>query len=433
MTTARRYLALTALLLCLPPGRPASAQDELTGTLRGAAAEKVALAVPPTRTGPGADAARAAEISEVLRADLDFSGWFGLLDPSGEGRIPPERLAEPAAWRAAGAAYLVDTRLDEDGSRGTLTVLLLETGSGEALFHKRWYGSLPRDVRRLAHAAADAVVEALTGRPGIAQTRIAFVAKRGKAKEVYLMDYDGARVRRLTTTGTLNLSPAWSPDGRRLAFLSYIGRQPSIYLLDEDGRVTTLHPKGGELNAAPDFSPDGSQLAFSSDRDGNSEIYLYELATGREVRLTRHPAIDTAPCWSPSGRQIAFTSDRSGTPQIYVMNADGSAVRRVTWEGGYNESAAWSPDGGRLAFVSRIAGRFEIVIHDLATGAERIITSGPGNKENPRWAPDGRHLVFASDRDGEYAIYSIRDDGRGLRKLTRGERAETPDWSPVRR
>ena len=40
------------------------------------------------------------------------------------------------------------------------------------------------------------------------------------------MDYDGRRVRRLTTTGTINLSPTWSPDGNELAFTSWRGRQP---------------------------------------------------------------------------------------------------------------------------------------------------------------------------------------------------------------
>lgn len=423
--------ALVVVAAMLPALGQTTERDEVTGVIRGAGASALALAVPPTEAGSGVRLTHAAEIGQILRSDLEYSGWFGLLDPQGEGRIAAGQLDDPQEWRRVGAQYLVLTRLSAAGNRSRLNVRVLETSGGTVLMDKTWGGSLPDDIRRLAHAASDAVVEDLTGRPGIAQTFIAFVSRRGEAKEVYLMDYDGARVRRLTSTDTINLSPAWSPDSSELAFLSYKGRTPSIYLLSRTGEVTTLRPRGGELNAAPDFSPDASKLAFSSDRDGNSEIYTYDLASDRETRLTRHAAIDTAPVWSPSGREIAFTSDRSGTPQIYIMSADGSNVRRLTYEGRYNESAAWSPDGNRIAFVSRISGRFEIVIHDLGTGRETVITSGPGNKENPRWAPDARHLVFSSNRDGRYAIYTIRDDGTQLRRLTRGTPSFTPDWSPI--
>lgn len=83
--------------------------------------------------------------------------------------------------------------------------------------------------------------------------------------------------------------------------------------------------------------------------------------------------------------------------------------------------------------MSRLEGRFEIVIHDFGSGKEKIITNGRGNKENPRWAPDGRRLIFASDREGTWSIYTIRDDGSDVRRLTRGAASFTPDWSPVRR
>ena len=422
-------LLVWALASAQQPRRP----DELTGVISGEGAKKIALAVPPTIAPSGARAADAAELHTVLQDDLAYSGWFGLLDPRGEGRLDPGKLSDPTAWRGVGASYLLTSILKERQDRVVLEIQLVETGGGETLVHKKWGGEFPRDLRRLAHVAADDIVETLVGRPGIASTKIAFVSRHGKGKEVYLMDYDGARVRRLTTTGKINLTPSWSPDSRRLVFLSYLGRKPSIYLLSESGQVSMLHPRGGDLNSAPDFSPDSKTLAFNSDRDGNSEIYLYDLESGAERRLTFNGAIDTAPCWSPSGDRIVFTSDRSGTPQIYIMQADGSKQQRLTWEGRYNESAAWSPDGSRIAFVSRIAGQFEIVIHDLATGQESVITSGRGNKENPRWAPDGRHLVFASNRSGMYSIYTIRDDGTDLRRLTRGRESFTPDWSPVRR
>jgi len=77
-------LAIVVLLLALTTSLALAAEpDELTGVISARASARVALAVPPTVALAEAPLAAAGEVGETIRADLDFSGWFGLLDPRG--------------------------------------------------------------------------------------------------------------------------------------------------------------------------------------------------------------------------------------------------------------------------------------------------------------------------------------------------------------
>lgn len=407
---------------------PPAQQPQVTGVVTGAAGSRIPIAVAPAAPG----SSTAGDLVGTIRADLEFTGYFDVLPEERARLVPTDAPATSPPlrdWLSVGADSLLTTRVSAQPGRVSCDATLYDTRSGERVLERRYGGEVDL-ARRVAHKIADDIVRQLTGQPGISLTRIAYVAKTGAGvKEIFLMDYDGERARRLTRTGTLCLSPAWSPDGEKLAYISFRGREPGIDIVDRNGRITRVPTGGGDLNSAPDWSPDGGLLAYSSNRDGNSEIYVMALATGSERRLSFNASIDSSPCWSPTGREIAFTSGRAGSPQIYIMDESGGNLRRLTFNGDYNDSAAWSPRGDRIAYTSRVNGRFEIFVHDLSRGSAVQITSGPGNKENPRWAPDGRHMVFSSSRSGEYRICTVGADGSNLRELTSGAAAFTPDWS----
>jgi TolB protein len=428
----RTVLLFLLLAACAPLATPrAHAQQggepDVTGVVQGEGFTRIRLAVPGAEAAANA-ASAAREITDALRADLDFSGYFEIVDPAlyPLAATSTEKTAREK-WLSVGAAALCVNRVSLSGDRIELRAQLHDTQHGALLFDRR-YGGAADLARRLAHQLADDIVKHFTGRPGVALTRISFTSRFGKGKEIYLMDYDGQRVRRLTTTNTINITPAWSPDGERLAFVSWRDGKPGIYFLDSNGKLARVPTNAAQLNSSPDWSPDGRRIVYTSIADGNAEIFLLDLAAGTNRRLTRSPAIDTSPAWSPNGREIAFTSDRGGSPQIYTRDVDGGNVRRVSLEGTYNDSAAWSPRGDKLLYASRLEGKFQIVVLDIATQSLRQITRA-GNNENPRWSPDGRHIVFASDRAGSYDIYTMRADGTGARRLTQAGDAWTPDWS----
>ena len=96
-------------------------------------------------------------------------------------------------------------------------------------------------IRSIAHRWADEIVYKLSAGAsrGIASTKIAYVVRKGKAKEIYLMDYDGYNPYAFTQNGSLNLFPNWAPDNSKLAFTSARSRkwEINIYSYTDGSRL----------------------------------------------------------------------------------------------------------------------------------------------------------------------------------------------------
>src|SRR6185436_14700562 len=391
------------------------------------------IAIPEFTVTTGADAGGAGKLlASVAGADLTFTGLFSVV--AATGAIPannPSALKQSwTEFAAAGAHAGVHGLLALRGDRAEVEMRLYDLTSPEHRLIASKKFELPMaQARRLAHKVADEVVLQFTGEPGIADTKIAYVAGPLGAKEIVMADYDGAAIAPVTKNGSINLSPVWSPDARSLAFTSYKQGYPDLYRAFPFERRPdqTLAAFVG-INSSPAFSPDGKSLAMTLSKDGNPEIYVLNLASGAMRRLTRHAGIDTEPTWAPTGRQIAFVSDRSGTPHIYVMDAEGANVRQLT-SGGFHTQPRWSPRGDAVAYTQR-AGAHDIWVVDVDGSNARRLTSG-GDNQGPTWAPSGRHLAFQSNRLGRWQIFAVLADGSAVAPLTRGNTESTsPSWSP---
>lgn len=371
-------------------------------------------------------------IQDVFTADLRFSLYFTFEEPE-SGKVysfsTDQKKPDLKGWATTGAEVLIcGDFVTKKGGTG-IVLRLYDLASSKLIATKSY--SLTGNYRWVAHKMADEVIKLLTGDDGVSCTRIAFSRNIGPGhKELAVVDYDGAGVEQLTSSGGLKLYPDWSPKGDRIAYCSYSERSLNIYCLDLNSRrVTTLSDRKG-LNTTPAFSPDGKLVAVSLTYEGNSEIYLMD-ATGKNIRrLTNSPAIDISPTFSPNGREIAFVSDRTGTPQIYIMNIDGTDQRRLTFSGSYNTSPAWSPKGDLIAFVQRQPdGSNQICVTNILGDTYLRLTSA-GNNEDPVWSPDGLHLAFASNRTGVWEIYTMDWNGANQRQITRTGGAQSPTWSP---
>jgi len=374
-------------------------------------------------------------IEAVLRADLDRSHIFDLVGTKAVGFVPNAKAApaagEMAKASSAGVLALVWAKLVINGDEWVLESYVYETAKKEEVISVRIFGS-QKSIRKIAHRLADILTLHFTGEKGVAQTRIAYVSDQSGAKEVYVMDYDGANPIQVTQDRSIVLSPRWSANGDKLVYTSYRNGNPNIYVLDmKTGNKQTLVAFAG-LNFAASWSPVEDRVAFATTQDGNAEIYTIKYDGTDLKRLTFSKSDDLSPSWSPTGKQIAFTSDRGGTPQIYIMDVDGANVHRLTFEGNYNTSPVWSPKGEWIAYACRNKDRRLKICADRADGTTSIAVteSGDWDDESPSWGLNGRELVFTSNRLGKNQIFSIHLDGKNLRRLTASQANEmSPAWS----
>jgi TolB protein len=146
--------------------------------------------------------------------------------------------------------------------------------------------------------------------------------------------------------------------------------------------------------------------------------------------LTTYWGIDVSPSFAPDGEHLVFTSDRSGSPQLYLTDIRGRPPIRLTYEGKYNTSPAWSPRHDVIAFVGRSDADILHIYTIRADGRGlRRLTEGERSHESPTWAPDGRFLMYTSQQGDSWQRYLMREDGAGQRALVLGqEDCRSPQW-----
>ena len=368
------------------------------------------------------------EIHQVIWNDLTYSRVFKL--------VPKEHYSyikkhDPSNiiyrdWASIQANILISGRVEFSREQRIIFSMKVYDIKSETSIFGRNFGGKKEFLRLIAHRAADAVMSYFGEKP-IFTSKTVFVSNRDGNKEIYFMDYDGKRQRRITYNDYIDMLPSWSFDKEKVLYTSYRDGNPDLYMFHLYTGKTELISTG-QANYSADWSRENDRIVYTSTRSGNAEIYIKDMKTRKEKRLTFTPAIDTSPCWSPNGREIAFVSNRSGTAQVYLMDAEGSNIRRITSEGTRHDSPEWSPDGTQLAYTLMIGGGIDIYVYNLKNNTISKLTENARRNENPSWSPDGRHIIFSSNRSGRYQLYTVDYDGANLRQVTFKGENKMPSW-----
>jgi TolB protein len=374
------------------------------------------------------DAAAASQVA----SDLVHSGRFVALQSAAFPQAPGGGLVQDAQWRGLGVDYLVVAEPADGGTLWHLHLRDLRGGRELAAYDvARPFAELTRDLSR---QAADRVFESITGVPGAADARIAYVAVSGygDAREYRLIvnSGDAKAPRVLAASHQPIMAPSWSPDGRRIAYVRYTPGGSGIYVQDlATGAVTNVTNEEG-VNGAPAWSPDGSRLAVTLSAGNNTNIFVADLLNHVRQRLTDSRSIDTEATWSPDGHSLVFMSDRSGMPRLYSIASEGGPARLLKMPAIRSESPRYSPDGKSLALVARKDGKFRIGLLRLDSDNFNLLTDGPMD-ETPSFTPNGALLLYSAvDHDEVRTMKLVSLDGRLHRDLASADDVREPAWSP---
>ena len=267
---------------------------------------------------------------------------------------------------------------------------------------------------------------------------LVFVSTRDGAYELYAMNADGSRQRRLTPDhGSSSpasrlyyqLDPAWSLNGRMIAFASHRDGPSHIFVVDADGTHTKRLTSGHHVDTHPTWSPDGSRIAFVR---GPTAIIEVMNADGTHIhRVVKSESGSVGdPAWSPDGRWIAFDLKAPGgtTSDLWLVHPDGTHPHRLTPTGVNSISPAWSPDSGRIAFSSDSGGSM-LAIYEIGVSGRglQLVARPDQDGIEPAWSPDGKKIAFSTNG----AITTV-DFAANFKQLTDPKNNDTsPVWNPV--
>jgi len=287
-----------------------------------------------------------------------------------------------------------------------------------------------RNLRTAIHEISDEIQRWLTGTPGIAASRIAYV----QGSHLHVVDSDGANDDVVSTPGAA-LSPAWNPSGKSIVYSDFNDAGTQIGEVDigtRQARLISATPRG--LNITPVFTRDGNSIVYASGGETPADLVITDaqgLSPAKRLDYTSYE--NTSPSFSPDGTRIVFMSPRPGlTPQLYTMNVDGTRLKQLTpsvaRKRSYRTGPDWSPTGEAVAYEQQ-NGDFQVWMISLKTGKMTRLTSVAEN-EDPSWAPDGHHMAITSTRGGTREIWVLDVQSARFRQLTHSPGARLSAWSP---
>lgn len=340
----------------------------------------------------------------VVRRDFELTGLFEVIadDKAPPGMYGFEDAVDVDAWRKLGAEAIVKVAARKLGTDQIQVFgLAYLMSSGKKPVFEKTLTVKKTDARVTAHRITDALLGALTGRPGGFASELTFSGRWGKNRRIFRMDADGNGLLPFTDPKDTAIAPAFGP-GNKIFYLVSHEYGPFSLATYSNQKTEVVGVPFKTSMYGVSLSRDGKQLALAVADAGKSAIFVGN-ADGSNMKSVSTTELATRPVFSPSGKLSWIGGEaKQGTQRVWL---DGKPVSPPGFTAG-GQTFCDTEDGIRLVYSVAVGGgKQDLVMGDEKGRVIGRLTQGQGSNTHPACSPDGRLLAFFSTRGSAPGIY----------------------------
>ncbi|MFO7179837.1 MAG: tolB protein [Pseudomonadota bacterium] len=340
----------------------------------------------------------------VVRRDFELTGLFEVIPDS---KAPPglygfDDPIDVPAWKKLGAEAIVKVAARADKTPGKIQVLGIAyfLNVGQEPVYQKTIVVNKSEARVTGHRITDALLGALTGRPGGFASEFTFSARWGNNRRVFRMDSDGNGLTPLSDPGDHSIAPTWGPNHSLYYLLSKQYAPYALHVFSMGTHKPVQLPFKTSLYGVA-FDKTFTRMALAVSENGRSAIYVGN-PDGTSMKRVSTTELATHPVFSPSGKLAWVGGDAEGMQRIFVDNKPVSPA-------GFTAAAPTfcdTEDGIRLVYSVQVGGDRQDLVASNEDGRNIArLTQGQGSNTSPACSPDGRLLAFFSTRNKQPGVY----------------------------